>query len=76
MNHLILLITGFVCTSMALAAIGILNQVYAQDNSTAIGVNVTKGNATMPIGNGTPDLGKVTPEVPDDAVGHISRRSR
>lgn len=61
---------------MALASIGILNHIYAQDNSTTIGVNMTKGNGTMPIGNGTRDLGKVTPEIPDDAVGHISRRSR
>ena len=83
-----------------LTAISILNNVHAEDNSTSFVANVTKGNATMTMGNTTGGnessldnatgtissrshatlIGNDTPatgsEMPEDVVGHISRRSR
>lgn len=83
MNQLLILITGIVSISTALTAIGILNYVDAQDNTTALTGNMTKGNATVPMGNdtdatgiGATGTGNVKADIQDDIVGHISRRSR
>ena len=99
-NKSILLIKIIMALFTGLTAIGILNNVHAEDNSTSFVANMTKGNATMTMGNTTGGnetsldnatgtissrghstlIGNDTPatgsEMPEDVVGHISRRSR